>query len=143
MGVTIKSKNHSADMGYFGFNRFRNKIAELASEEFGKHYKDLDSHITVLFDEEKRKDFFDKYNAKTEKLAEDGVISVEIADFCYQSDCGGSIDQNQAREIYEKIKNYDDNICYGYAGRPDCAMFSDLKNIFKDCAEKGDTIDWS
>lgn len=39
MGVTIKSKNLSADMGYMGFNRFRQKVAELSNSEFGKHLK--------------------------------------------------------------------------------------------------------
>jgi hypothetical protein len=142
MGVTIESKKFSADMGCGGFNRFRQKVAELSNEEFGKHYKDLESSM-IIFDEKKRKEFFKKYDAKTNKLVENNIISVEIANFCYQSDCGGSIDQDQAKQIYEKIKDYDDNICYGYVGRPDCAMFSDLKNIFKDCAENGDTVEWS
>ena len=142
MGITIKSKNFSADMGYVGFNRFRNKVAELSNKEFGKHYKDLESSI-VIFNEKEREEYFQKYDAKTEKLVEKNLISEEIANFCYQSDCEGSIDQDQAKQIYEKIKDYDDNICYGYSGRSDCAMFSDLKNIFKDCAENGGTVDWS
>lgn len=142
MGITIKSKNFSADMGYMGFNRFREKVAELSNDEFGKHYSDL-KPLMFVFDEEKKKSYFDKYNAKTDELVEKNKISVEIANFCYQSDCDGSIDQDQAKQIYEKIKDYDDNICYGYSGRPDCAMFMDLKNIFKDCAENGETVDWS
>lgn len=142
MGVTIESKNFSADMGYGGFNNFRTRVAELSSKEFGEHYKDL-SLSEFIFDGKERKDYFEKYNAKTSELVENNIISAGIANFCYQSDCKGSIDQEQAKQIYEKIKDYDDNICYGYAGRSDCAMFSDLKNIFKDCVENGNTVDWS
>lgn len=141
MGVTIESKNFSADMGYIGFNRFRNKVANLSNSEFGKHYANLEKGM-FLFGNEKES-FFKEYDAKTKNLIDKNLVSVGIANFCYQSDCEGSIDQDQAKEIYEKIKDYEDNICYGYSGREDCAMFSDLKNIFKDCTENGDTVDWS
>jgi len=104
-----------------------------------KVFSDIASGISF----EKRKEFFKKYNLETNKLVKDNIISSYIANFCYQSDCSGSINQDQAKEIYYKIKDYDDDICYGYLGRSDCAMFSDLKNIFKDCVENGDTIDWS
>ncbi|WP_279146690.1 MULTISPECIES: hypothetical protein [Clostridium] len=75
-------------------------------------------------------------------MIEQNIITAEIADFCYQPDCGGTINQDQAKQIYEKIKDYDDNICYGYIGRSDCVMFIDLKNIFKDCAENGGIVEW-
>lgn len=141
MGVTIESKNFSADMGYGGFNRFRTKVAQLSHIEFGKHYAELENTM-FLFGTE-REEYFKKYDAKTKNLIKTNIVTVEIANFCYQSDCEGDIDQEQAKQIYEKIRDYDDNICYGYAGRPDCAMFSDLKNIFKDCAENGNAIEWS
>ena len=141
MGVTMESKNLSADMGCGGFNRFRTKVAQLSHVEFGKHYAKLDDAM-FLFGTE-REEYFKKYDTKTEELIKENIVTVEIANFCYQSDCGGSINQNQAKQIYEKIKDYDDNIYYGYSGRPDCAMFSDLKDIFKDCVENGGTIEWS
>jgi hypothetical protein len=140
MGITIESKNFSADMGFGGFNRFRNKVATLSNLEFGKHYTKLDSAMFLQGVE--RESFYKEYNAKTVELIKTNIITVEIANFCYQADCEGSIDQDQAKQIYEKIKDYDDNICYGYAGMSDCTMFSDLKNIFKDCTENGDTVDW-
>lgn len=140
MGITLESKNFSADMGYGGFFRFRKKVAVLSNEEFGEHYENLDEG-TFLFGDTKTA-FFEKYDAKTKELIKLNVITPEIANFCYQSDCEGSIDQRQAKQIYENIKDYDDDICYGYAGRSDCAMFSDLKNIFKDCAENGKKIKW-
>ena len=141
MGVTIESKSFSADMGYGGFSRLREKVATLSNLEFGKHYAELDKAMILQGTE--RKSFFKKYDAKTKELVKNNIITEEVANFCYQSDCEGSIDQEQAKQIYENIKNYEDNNCYGYSGREDCAMFSDLKNIFKDCAENGDTVDWS
>lgn len=141
MGITIESKNFSADMGYGGFKRFREKVAELCNSKFSKHYLKSNEGM-FLFGDEERESFFEKYNAQTKNLIENGIITVEIANFCYQSDCEGSIVQDQAEQIYEKIKDYDDNICYGYSGRSDCAMFSDLKNIFKDCVDNGGTIEW-
>lgn len=140
MGVTIKSKNFSADLGYGGFKRFRNKVATLSNLEFGEHYSNLDK--AFLLGDDKKDSFFEKYNGKTNELIKKNIITIEIANFCYQSDCDGYIDQSQAKEIYEQIKDFDDSICYGYAGRSDCAMFSDLKNIFQDCAENGDAVDW-
>lgn len=128
MGITIESKNFSTDMGYIGFNRFRKKVAFLSDLEFGKHYAKLENAM-FIFGEDNKKLFFKEYNDKTDELVNKNIITVEIANFCYQSDCSGYINQEQAKQIYEKIKNYNDDICYGYAGRSDCAMFSDLKNI--------------
>jgi hypothetical protein len=140
VGITLKSKNSSVDMGYGGFGRFRSKVANLSGEVFGEHYEELNKAM-LLFEDE-RDAFYKNYNAKTDELIEANAITVEIANFCYQSDCEGSIDRQQAKQIYEKIKDYDDDVCYGYAGRSDCAMFSDLKNIFKDCTRNGKIIKW-
>lgn len=100
MGVTIESKNFSLDMGFGGFNLFREKVAELSGEIFKKHYKDLDK--AFLFVGKSKEEFFKTYNAKTTELIEANHITVEIANFCYQADCGGFIDQRQAKQIYEK-----------------------------------------
>ena len=140
MGITIESNNFSADMGYGGFMRFRNKVAELSNSEFGQHYAKL-SDAKFLKGEE-RELFFNEYDEKTRDLVKENVVTVEIANFCYQYDGEGSIDQEHAKQIYEKIIDYDDKFCYGYAGRLDCAMFSDLKKIIKDCTENGGTVDW-
>lgn len=140
MGITIKSKNFSSDMGYGGFGRFRKKVAQLTNKKFGEHYEKLDD-ATFLWGKA-IDEYFKQYDYKTNQLVRENIVSAEIANFCYQSDCEGKINQEQAKQIYEKIKDYDDEICYGYSGRSDCAMFSDLKAIFKDCAENGDTVDW-
>lgn len=140
MGITIRSKNFNADMGYGGFGNFRSKVATLAGETFGKHYQEVNKGVPLS--DEEQDIFYKEYNVRTNELIEEKEITLEIADFCYQADFEGAIDQEQALQIYEKIKDYDDNFCYGYAGRSDCTMFSDLKNIFKDCAENGKEIRW-
>lgn len=140
MGVSISSESFSQDIGYGGFKRFRTKVAELTNSEFGNHYKKLEN-ASFLMDEEREK-YFKQYDDDTQRMVDEGIVTAEIANFCYQSDCGGEIDQEQAKQIYEVIKDYNDNICYGYAGKKDCTMFSDLKDIFKDCAENGDTVSW-
>lgn len=140
MGVTIKSNHFSCDMGYAGFSRFRGKVASLSNEVFGKHYEKLEKAM-LLFGGE-RTAFYEQYNAETEELIKQNFISIEIANFCYQADCSGEIDQDQAKLIYEKLKDCDEEISYGYTGKPNCTMFSDLKEMFKDCAENGGKINW-
>lgn len=140
MGITIESTNFSVDMGYGGFMRFRKKIAALSSPEFGEHYSKLDDAMLIFGDAQES--FFKEYDAKTNEFINSNMVTVEIANFCYQSDCDGSIDQSQAKQLYEKIKDDTDDTAYGYIGRSDCAMLSDLKNIFKDCAENGGTVNW-
>lgn len=140
MGVTIEHEEHSHELGYEGFMRFRQQVATLSHEVFGKHYETLGEAMRLAGKE--RDAFYKRYNLKTDKLIERKIVSIEIANFCYQADCDGSIDQEQAKQIYEKIKDYEDDILYGYQGLSDCTMFSDLKAMFKDCADKGGTIDW-
>lgn len=140
MGVTLSSKQISVDMGYGGFKRFREKVATLAGEKFGQHYASL-QEVNILPDEQ-RASFYETYNKQTDQLIEQHAITPEIANFCYQSDCEGAIDQQQAMAIYEKIKDHLDETPYGYVGRKDCAMFADLKAMFKDCAENGGNIEW-
>lgn len=138
MGITISSKRHSFDMGYGGFGRFRNTVAEQVGGEFHKHYLLLsDSMVMFLFGEE-RKEYFEKYDVLTKKYIEKNAVTVEVANFLYQSDCEGKVDRKQAKQIFELIKECDDCISFGYSGRSDCAKMSDLKMIFSD----GTKVEW-
>ncbi|KJS84971.1 MAG: hypothetical protein JM58_09380 [Peptococcaceae bacterium BICA1-8] len=132
MGVTISSKRYSCDVGYGGFNRFRNAVAEKTSDKFYKHYLRLSNSDVVFLSGEERKVFFKKYDDDTIKFVERNEVTEEVANFLFQSDCGGKIDRKQARQIYELIKECDDNIVFGYIGRKDCAKMADMKNIFSD-----------
>lgn len=132
IGITIESKRYSCDMGYYGFNRFRTKVAELVNKEFYNHYIKLDSKEVPQANREKRKKYFEKYDKKTKELIKNGKVSIEIANFCYQSDCSGKINKKQANMIYNLIKECDNDIIYGYQGRNDCAKMKDMKEIFGD-----------
>lgn len=143
MGVTLtcNKTGRSADLGGGGFLRFRSKVAELCSKEFGDHYRKLEAGIS--FASQKDRDaFFDAFDAETERLIEEGFVDVRVVDFCLQSDCDGKIKYGACKLIYEKIKDYDDDIVYGYFGRPDRAMFRDLKQIFKDCVNHRCGLHW-
>jgi len=138
MGVTISSKRYSCDMGYMGFNRFRNAVAEKVSDKFGEHYASLDKADVMILCGNNRDNFFKKYNAITNELVEQKEVTEEVANFLYQADCNGKIDRKQSKEIYSLIKECDGNISFGYSGRSDCTRMSDLKNIFSD----GTNVEW-
>ena len=142
MGVTIESKNKSIDMGYGGFNDLRMKIAELTENDIFQHYKKLEKQI-LIFDSEERKEFFAKYDAKTEELDKKYEYKYNpILFFLYASDCGGEIDCEICKELYKIIEDYDDDIAYGYVGRKDCATFKDFKEIVKDCIDNNSPMRW-
>ena len=140
MGVTINSKNHSMDMGYGGFNRLRNKVAELTGKEIGEHYKNLDKGM--FLNGTQREEFFKEYNKKISELEGQFKIPCGILDFLYASDCGGKITFGKCKQIYEVIKDYDDDVLYGYCGRSDCAKFKDFKEIIKDCIDSKSSMEW-
>lgn len=142
MGVTIESKNHSIYFGSGGFSNLRKKVAELTAPDIAEHYKNLSDGMFLSGQE--RKEWFEKYDEKIEELDKkyNGEKS-DILDFLYASDCSATMDVKHCKSIYEVIKDYDDNICYGYVGRSNCAMFKDFKEIVKDCIDAGTPMEWN
>lgn len=140
MGVTIESKNYAIDLGYRGFFNLRCRVAKLAAGDIGEHYEKLS--CAPLFGED-RKIFFKEYDEHISELAEkyNGEMN-HVLDFIYKSDCGGTISPEHCKSIWKVIKDYDDNILYGYAGRKDCAKFKDFKNIVKDCIDSNCEMEW-
>lgn len=142
MGVTLESKNKSIDLGYFGFNKLRTKIAELTERDIFEHYKELieGNHIS---DYEERNKFFKKYDTETDRLDKKYDYKYNpILHFLYASDCGSEMDIDVCKELYEIIKDYDDDVRYGYCGREDCAMFKDFKELVKDCIDNNCNMEW-
>lgn len=141
MGITIESKNRSIDVGFFGFYRLRTVVAKLAAEDIGEHYEKLNEG-TLLFGSSKDK-FFEEYDRRINELSEihngekDGILT-----FLYASDCEAEISVEICKDVYEVIKDYDDNRIYGYAGRPDRAMFKDFKELVKDCIDNNCSMSW-
>lgn len=143
MGITINSKNNSIDIGYFGFRQLRIKIAELTTDDIAKHYKELENAI-LIFSETERKKYFKKYDEKTDELDKKYNYKYKrVLNFLYSSDCEAKIDVDICKELYEIIKEYDDDIKYGYSGRSDCAMFNDFKELILDCINSDCYLEWS
>lgn len=138
MGITISSKRYSCDMGYGGFGRFRNTVAEKANTDFHKHYLSLSDQAVTFLHGDERDEYFKKYDATTNEYIGQGMVTIEVANFLYQDDCDGKVDRKQAKQIYELIKECGDNISFGYFGRADCATMADLKKIFSD----GTKVEW-
>ena len=143
MGVTIRCKKtgRSIDLGYGGFNQLRLKVFELCCEPWYSHYNSLNDKILASSIDDST--FFEIFDQKTGKMLKEKKISIKIIDFCLQSDCKGSIRYGACKQILKVIGDYDDNICYGYVGRSDCATFRDFKAILQDCVENKCDMVWS
>lgn len=139
MGITIRSKHNSADMSYFGFGRFRLKVAEMYNKEFYNHLKKL---YEAPYFRKERNEFFKWFDKERQRMIDEKIVEIEIDDFIYQTDCEGSINKKQAKMIYNLIKDCDDSLVYGYSGRTDCATMADMKRIFKDCTHYCKKISW-
>lgn len=136
MGVTIKCKKTGTkcDLGYGGFFNLRQKVAELCDPEFAEHYKTLINLRT--------KKEYEDFDQKTEELLARHSVNEKVVDFCLQPDSGGKINYGACKEIYKCIKDYDDNIRYGYSGRSNCMMFKDFVAIIKECCDSKSCLIW-
>ena len=148
MGLTIycKKTGHGIDMGYGGFSRLRDKIAELAGEPFGSHVKKLGQNpymfSSLTMTPEQRKALFDEYNAETQRMVDEKLVSIKIVDFCLQPDCGGKIRYGACKEILRIIGDYDNNVIYGYCGCTNPAKFADFKAILQECVDNRCMMVW-
>lgn len=137
MGITIRNKENSIDMGCGGFMNLRRNIANLLSKEFGDLYKEWCKSFSPITDEEGNKILKTFYR--------DGILSDEddvIIEFLFASDLEGKITAKGCKRLYELIKDYDDNILYGYAMHPNCAKFADFKEIIKESAKHNWVVQW-
>ncbi len=141
MGVTIKCKKtgRDIDLGYGGFMQLRNKVAELQGGLFWEHYEGIAKCPFVGY---ARKQYFAAFDRRTAELIQQKKVSEKIVDFLLQPDAGGSIHYGACKAILKVIGDYDDDICYGYSGRSDCAMFRDFKAILQDCVENKCDMVW-
>lgn len=141
MGVTISSSNHSIDLGCGGFNQLRTTVAKLTEPDIYEHYMALNKGFNLYGEE--RKNFFENYDKKIEELNEKYENKyLDVLQFLYASDSEGVMDPHHCQSIYDVIKDYDDNVLYGYIGRPDCARFRDFKEIVKECIDTETDMEW-
>ena len=77
---------------------------------------------------------------------QNGKCSTPKISECHKTEKGASLsdilEADHCKSVYEIIKDYDDDICYGYCGRSDCAMFKDFKQLIKDGADTEMGIEW-
>ena len=139
MGVSTSCKKtgRTIDMGAGGFAALRERVAALESEEWRALYKTLSTPPLL-----KNKAFYDEFNAKTEKLLKQKKVHIKVVDFCLQTDISGSIRFGACQQILKAIGDYDDDVLYGYCGRPDCAKFADFKRILQDCVDNRCNMIW-
>ena len=132
-------------MGSGGFYRLRMQVAKLVSPEFGEHYKEItDSVLFRHFENPAEKEaYLDELDQKTEQMIRKRKVSVKVVDFLMQPDTCGSIRYGACKQLLKVIGDYDDEIRYGYAGKPNCAKFSDFREILKECVEAQSDMLWS
>jgi hypothetical protein len=129
MGVTIRTKNKSIDMGCGSFFRLRTDIAKAINFEWGMKYEEL-----------LNRNRYDELNDITAEYLADGKISKYLVDFCLQSDAEGHITCWACKYIYRQIQNVDKEDRYGL-GRTSVS-WEEIKNAFKDGSENKGGMKW-
>ena len=137
MGITISNHKKSIDLGMGGYHNLCNTIAKCLDREFYERYADLMNYYKYREKGFKtQQEFFDDHDKKILEICERKKLDEEVVNFLYRGDCSyESASVKTCRHIWKFIKDYDDKILYGYAGRPDCARFKDFKEIVKTCID--------
>lgn len=141
MGITISSPSHRIDMGSGGFARLRITICKLLNcPEFTALYEDLSNGGQYRYAEKgfsSMFEYFDDHDEKALEVCEKNKLDEEVVNFLYRSDCDcDSVSAKTCRHLWKFIKDYDDDIIYGYPGQKNPAMFKNFKQIVQECAEK-------
>lgn len=140
MGVNLENKNMSLVLPTSRFHAFRKVIAQQIHPDFGNFYNQADEGMFLTGEEEKK--FWEAYDKRLVTVDEEFNISHPLLDFLYASDTEGNASVACCHEIYNLIKDYDDNLCYGYCARPNEPRFKDLKALIKDCIESNTELSW-
>lgn len=140
MGVTMycRKTKDSIDLGMGGLLRLRRRVSDLVGEPWASHYRTL-TDGSVRQDDE----WYRQFDIHTAELLQAGKIKLKTLDFLLQSDESGRIRYGACKQLLQLIGDYDDNILYGYAARPDCARFRDFKRLLLQCAEHKCDLVWN
>ena len=142
MGVNLSSKNNSIDIGYFGFARLRDTIANLCPKEITDYFLYFRNNWrNILADE----DALDKYNAGILRLHDKyGDKYGEVLDFLYMSDCDGEMTCDSAKQLLEVIGDYDNDEIYGYIAHGEHAVrLRHFKELLHDAVDTKTNWKWS
>lgn len=137
MGITISNHKKSIDMGYGGYLNLRLTISKLVHPDFAAIYGEIgEFRMWARKGFKSEQEYWDDYEARALKVCEDNKLDEEVVNFLYRSDCAyESVSVKTCRHLWKIIKDYDDDVLYGYCGRPDCAKFADFKEIVRTCAQ--------
>ena len=132
MGICLRNKEYSMDMGYGSFGNLRKKIALLLNKDFGENYLLLSQCRTI--------DDYSKNDDRANRLIKEHNLDTDIIDFLYQPDNDGKISYKTCKKIYDVVKDYDDNCMYGYVHSNH--SFSYFKDMLKNCYSKHRNLYW-
>lgn len=136
MGVTIGNKEKELDCGYAGFNRLRTHIAGLISEEFKNFYDEPGIFART-------QEYWDNYDQKLyEVMVPKFHIEGGVLKFLFLPDCDGKLSHQACKQLWNLIKDDNNDFLFGYVGRSDCAKYSEFKEIIKMCAKNRWVLRW-
>ena len=138
MGLTVKCRKtgDEFDLGYFGFARLRQTVSEIVGDPWKSHYELLSHHVGW------EESDYDDWDKKAEEMYAAGQVSEAVLEFTMTSDAEGHLKWQHCRDLLKLIGDYDDNVIYGYAGRPNPAKFADFVRVLKACATNRVAMYW-
>lgn len=139
MGVSLNTLNKSGDMGYFGFNRLRQRVAKLYDDGVYSEYMTLfdfnKDSVTQLSAEGMRLRLYENADAKGKA----------VIDFIFLSDCEGVIDWECAAHLLEVCNGAGEeerSDIYGYYAHRDAFTFGDFIDMLEDCVNENCPLWW-
>lgn len=143
--VTFKTKNYEVDLGYAGFFCLRGTIARLFSPELEDLYKEYCLRGLPRYSHEEyaleNKRIKEQYETKVDEICKNPDYE-KVFNFLHMSDCEGKINSGTCKVIWEVIKNYDNDVCYGYYDYDTPFTFSTFKDLVKDGIDSKKGIKW-
>lgn len=143
--ITFETKNYEVDLGYMGFFCLRGTIAGIFSPELEELYKEYCVRGIPTYSSEEyaleNKQIKEQYENKVNDICKNPDCE-KVFDFLHMSDSEGEIDSDICKAIWEVIKNYDNDVCYGYYDYNKPFTFSTFKGIIKDGIDSKKGVKW-
>ena len=140
MGVSIKSPNHSVDIGYAAFAALRCNIAKLCPPEIRTHYIYLQDHYFDLI----RSGSVEEYDETTKELQTKYHLKYgKVIDFLYASDSDASLSYGTCRQLLQVIEKGSGNgIPLCNEANAESQVFQKFVVLLRDCADSKKPLVW-
>ena len=138
MGITISNHKRSINMGSGGYLRLRVTVSKLLNcQEFADIYSEFLNPWQECKNRgfETMQEYYEDHDKRAMEVCERYLPDEEVVNWLYSSDCGCSVSAKTCRHLWKIVKDYDDDVVYGYPGQKNPAMFKDFKEIVRECAE--------